>query len=464
MREININTFLLFVVLIFPFYLNGQQIDSTFSFIVAGHAYGSHNGGNKGLHPPLLEKLQSLKDSAIHFLILTGDIVNKSDSVSWAQVNNELESIGIPSYYVMGNHDDNGIGYTVFNEKHGSTFYSFDYFSNRFIILNSTLPGRRISEEQVNFLQKEIEETADSVHSVFVFFHEVLWNSHEKYKYVHANSRSRYDQIKNYSNYWTEMHPIFNQYPKKMFYIITGDVGGNADAIATFYDKWGNVVLLASGAGEVENENILKVSSVNKDSFMFSFLPLNNEINMEEVKYYSIPELHDTISGSSVVQGGESFTYSVMDVFNTNEFRWSLSDGLNGESTSNEIEVLVSDQLISGEISVQAYKPWYGYSNMLTLEVVNSNLSEVKNEIFEIDFNFQVLENSLKIISTLEIGDPVSISIVNSQGQVIYQNQLYFNNSTTSTIPFKYNNSGIIFCVIQNDNFYFTRKLSLLRY
>ncbi len=90
------------------------QTDSSYSFIAAGHAYGSHEGENIGLHPALLNRLYSGIDSTVEFMVFTGDIVNHSTSESWQQVEDELDSLSLPYFYVMGNHDDNETGRQVF--------------------------------------------------------------------------------------------------------------------------------------------------------------------------------------------------------------------------------------------------------------------------------------------------------------------------------------------------------------
>ena len=60
------------------------QSDSTYSFIVAGHAYGSHDGNNLGLHPLFLYRLNyGFFDNTTAFFVFTGDIVKLSNEDSW---------------------------------------------------------------------------------------------------------------------------------------------------------------------------------------------------------------------------------------------------------------------------------------------------------------------------------------------------------------------------------------------
>ena len=101
------------------------QPNIEYSFIAAGHAYGSHDGDNIGLHPLFLNSLNNGFDTSIQFIVFTGDIVNYCTIESWEQVDAELDNYSLPYYYSMGNHGANPIGYSVFEDKFGGTYYSF---------------------------------------------------------------------------------------------------------------------------------------------------------------------------------------------------------------------------------------------------------------------------------------------------------------------------------------------------
>jgi hypothetical protein len=295
------------------------QANGSYSFIVAGHGYGAHAGTNIGLHPPFMEKLPAAITPEVFELFLTGDIVNNSNTACWSQVGADLENIGIPSYYIMGNHDSNSAGYTAFNEKHGGTFYSFDYRGDCYIVLNSTKTERSISPDQIGFLRTTLQNPLLSKR-VFIFFHEVLWNSDVKYKDVMSNSRSRHSQVAVYSNFWSDVYPLLSNYGDKNFYLFAGDVGGNTDAISAFYDVRGNITLLASGMGEVADENYLKVD-VLTDTVKCTFVPLRSEITMHEAPFYNLPENPGLIDGPSRISAGEkNVEYRVDPVFNATSY------------------------------------------------------------------------------------------------------------------------------------------------
>lgn len=96
-----------FLVLLFLFSINNivfsQEFDSivkdksNYSFIVAGHAYGSHQGTNLGLYPKFHEKLKGKKKD-YDFIVLVGDFVRDGNIQNWKQVISELDSIQKPYF------------------------------------------------------------------------------------------------------------------------------------------------------------------------------------------------------------------------------------------------------------------------------------------------------------------------------------------------------------------------------
>ncbi len=328
---------------------------------MAGHAYGAHAGENSGLHPALLNRLDAGTDSLAAFIVLTGDIVNYSTPESWQQVETELSRYPFPAYYVMGNHDSNETGLQVFLDKYGSTWYSFRQQHDLFIVLNSTETDRSISPVQLEFLETQIRQAGDSVRRIFIFFHEILWNSHEKYTGVRSNSRSRYASMVPYSNYWEEVHPLLAGDPERQYVVIGGDMGGNPDAMAAFHDRWGNVNLLASGMGEVADENYLLVRVRGEAPAEFELVPLRDGVDLYPVEYYSVPPAPDTIQGpGEVTPGSTGVVYSVPEVFNATSYIWELPEGLTGHSISGSIFADVHPGFTEGIISVMAERDGFG--------------------------------------------------------------------------------------------------------
>jgi hypothetical protein len=411
-----------------------SQTESNYSFLVAGHAYGAHAGTNIGLHPPLLEKLSEERDSSLLGLFLTGDIVNQSTTASWNKVETELVALGLQSFYVMGNHDNNTLGHQIFKQKHGGEYYTFNYGRDVFIVLNSTESDRSISPAQLEFLDSTLKNTSTNWENAFIFFHEVIWNSHEKYKLVRSNSRSRYSQLKNISNFWTAVYPNLAALPEKKFFLFAGDVGGNSDAIAAFYDCWGNVTLLSSGMGEVQDENYLKVN-VSPDTVTFSLIPLNDNVEMNPVTWYNIPEKPDTIDGpvsvSSLLSGVK---YKVFPVWNATGYRWNLSGGITGNSDSTSIMLDFGEQFNVGEISVQAINDGFGESGPATLQVFADDTTFIAEN--RIDINFEVFQNRelIQISFSSSRAQQAQFRISEITGREVYNERFQLNQGFETKI------------------------------
>jgi hypothetical protein len=398
------------------------QSDTSFSFLVAGHAYGAHDGENTGLHPALLNSLDSGFDTSAVFIVFTGDIVNHSTADSWQQVDNELLDYGLPYYFVMGNHDNNEAGRQVFEEKFGSTFYAFHSQRALFIILNSTEEDRSISPGQLDFLEEKIIQAGDSTDHIFIFFHEILWNSHEKYTGVRSNSRSRYDQMVNYSNYWDEVHPMLTGFPDRHFYLIAGDVGGNEDAVAAFYDSWDNVTLLASGMGETPDENYLLVRVPAGDSPEFELVPLDKGFNLPAMEFFSVPPSPGMITGPvEVTPGSTGIEYSVPEVFNATSYLWELPVGLNGSGISNLLFADVDSGFTEGIISVRAERDGFGrgpaVSKVIRAKVPSVDITE--QEVSSPQIRFFQTTDCLMIRTSRLNGEILTVRIFDPLGRIL---------------------------------------------
>lgn len=399
------------------------QTDSMYSIFIGGHAYGAHAGTNIGLHPPFLEKLKHDVDSTVKYIVLTGDIVNHSTIESWQQVENELSAIGVNSCYVMGNHGDNSIGHAVFQEKHGGTWYSFSFGSELYIVLNSTESDRSISSTQLDFLEKVLTNTDSNWNRAFIFFHEIIWNSLEKYKLVRSNSRSRYDQMKDHSNFWDKVFPMFTDLPGKEFYVIAGDVGGNPDAIAASYDRWENVTLISSGMGEVYDENYLK-ADISPDTVKFTLVPLNDNIEIHPIQWYNVPESPGQITGLAKISPPvENIKYDVTPVFNATSYVWNLSQGMTGLSDSSSIIIGFDENFKSGDLSVSAVNDGFGISEPINLVIESDNHSSIADVSNHYGINVFQDEYFLNFINESNYVRLVKLKIYSLSGSIIYTDE-----------------------------------------
>ena len=83
------------------------------------------------------------------------------------------------------------------------------------------------------------------------------------------------------------MYPLLLNYPEKNIYIIAGDVGGNPGVIPAFYEKIGHITLLASGMGQIRDENYLLVH-IDNSKVTFELIPLNANHQLSDLTSYTI--------------------------------------------------------------------------------------------------------------------------------------------------------------------------------
>lgn len=423
------------IIILFSLTLRSQNI--SYSFITAGHAYGSHNGDNIGLHPPFLNALNNGFDTTVHFFVFTGDIVNHSNEESWQQFELEMANFAMPYYCSMGNHDNNEVAHDFYNQKYGNHYYAYEYKRDRHIVLNSTEQDRGISAAQLEFLETQLSLESE-VNNVFIYFHEVIWNSHEKYKDTRSNSRSRYDKVKDISNYWTEVHPLLEKYNDRKIILISGDVAGNPDAIPAFYDKWEHVTLISSGMGEVADENYLQVDVLDDGSVQYKLIPLRDEDEPKELEWYSIPEAPSSIAGETNISDFSSiYTYEVNEIENADSYEWELPEFVSGISTSNAIEVQFENGFTSGEIKVKAVHDGYGSSEAASLEISSVVSNGINKTLPAVNVYFKT--NRLFI----ENGDFSSLQIFDSNGKQVFSGQITQEPSNATVINLTSNDEGI---------------------
>jgi hypothetical protein len=254
--------------------------DEAYSFLVAGHAYGAHKGDNEGLHPGFLARLRdyvSRHEARPAFVVLAGDIVRHGRRVeSWAAVAGELDALDLAAYYVMGNHDASEAATGLFRDRYGGTYYGFDRGTERFIVLDCMLERGSIAGDQLRFLDERMD-VPDGVRNVFVFAHELIWaHGRDEFAWVRHNFGD-YARAFETSNFWDEVFPVLSRNETLSVYFVGGDVGGSrhAGAAPAVLARKGNVTFVATGMGEVREENFLRVGVARDGRVRLDLIPLD---------------------------------------------------------------------------------------------------------------------------------------------------------------------------------------------
>lgn len=267
--------FILNVVLIILFLsvkVSAQDSPISYSFFVAGHTYGKPGVDNVGLHPPFKEKFDYIRSrQEIQLGFLTGDIVKRGSVKDWDEVDADIETLEIPVWFVVGNHDMSDRA--LFESRYGITYHFFTLNNDLFIILDPNLDNWNISGDQLNFLTNTLNDKALSSENIFVFFHQMLWWSpYNIYRNLECNSR---DGRANEINFWTEVEPLFHALDNQVF-MFAGDVGAVSLAEDVAYDRYDNISFIASGMGEGPGDNFVVVNIHTDQSISYDLICLND--------------------------------------------------------------------------------------------------------------------------------------------------------------------------------------------
>ncbi len=258
-----------------------------YSFFVAGHVYGTPGSATPGIYPLFKDKFEYIKNQdSMAFGIFLGDIVIASTKAEWDTIDKDIDKLGLPVYFAIGNHDNKNR--KLFVSRYGETYYSFSYQNDFFIILDPNIDGWNISEEQLDFLQSTVNSIEPWVENIFVCFHQLLWWSPDnKYSNISPNSlEGRNDSI----NFWEEVEPLFRNRPQNV-YMFAGDVGAASWSADYMFDRYENITLIATGMGEGEGDNFIIVDIMSDNSVKLRLLSLDCEdINcLGNIEDYKLP-------------------------------------------------------------------------------------------------------------------------------------------------------------------------------
>lgn len=259
------------IILLFCFIVFNSQVfaqlesipkistDYLFNFAVYGDsATYEGNPANTAVHRGIVQQLEKLNPD---FVLHTGDIVSRGDSVSdweeFSEITQPLMSrpkkLGLNrSFYpTIGNHDlpvDNY--FRIFNfdpwsDYETAYYYSFDYKNFHFVSLNTEISFTQGSR-QYNWLSKDLAKAKDK--EIIVFFHRPAYSSgaHGQNMQIQENWVPLFEEygvkivFSGHDHLYERSFPIFGNEKHKegTVYIVTG--GGSAKLYQqeTFGNWW----------------------------------------------------------------------------------------------------------------------------------------------------------------------------------------------------------------------------------
>jgi len=258
-----------------------------YSFYVAGHTYGKPGVNNIGFHPPFKDKFDWLNElEFLDFGILTGDIVLSGTEQNWNEIDEDLKLLEDQVYFAAGNHDMTDR--PLYESRYGKSYQSFVHNKDLFVLLDPNIDEWNISGVQLDFLKNTLNDNANDVDNIYVFFHQLLWWSPDNiYQNVCFNSLAgRADMI----NFWDEVEPLFNALPNPT-YMFAGDVGAFNDGCEFMYHSYDNITFVASGMGGEVRDNII-IAEVHEDkSTSLKLIAINgNDLDaLGKLEDYELP-------------------------------------------------------------------------------------------------------------------------------------------------------------------------------
>lgn len=255
--------FVLSLLFFLPFLSIGQK-PCNFKYLFIGHAYGSQDSTVEqwATLKPNIEKLNNLNVDQYCFL---GDIVRDTIIQTLYDYNKIFLELNAPDSYVRGNHDFTNIeDYDINKIMCGPTpcWYDWLYEPVSFPIDTTIIDTVRTTLYNVIYIDTEnpninidslIKSTVkySTSKNFIILSHRLIW----------AYSNPRYKHLVKLTNS-AKMHELpqavdfdfLNSLKDKKFYFFAGDLGLR---IPFFYDKVGNVTVMATGLGGKPDDTAL---------------------------------------------------------------------------------------------------------------------------------------------------------------------------------------------------------------
>lgn len=261
------------ILILFTFFLFGYTTSKKLehSFFVAGHTYGSSksHGKPKGLYNLFKDKFQFInKQKKIKFGVLLGDVVYRPNA--WPEAIKDISKLKMPVYIARGNHDGK---LKEFEKNFGKSYRKFIQDNNLFIILDPNIDDWNITDKQLVFLMNTLRNDGKKVDNIFIFSHQVLWYTKEKYKRPRPNSTANKALE---TNFWTKIEPLLRNQGKPVF-LYVGDIGNYAKRDCYYYRKDNNITFIGTGMGGGAKDNFIITNIYSDGSVEFQLIALNGE-------------------------------------------------------------------------------------------------------------------------------------------------------------------------------------------
>ena len=272
--------------------LNGKKDE--YSFIAAGHIYGSHRSAQQGRELPaatLLNNISLLKSLESDFFVSLGDSYWSPEfKYINSFISSVIETLDLPFIIAPGNHEI-GNDASIFCNKFGPVYYRFSYGLSEFIVLNTGLNGKAFLDNiQQSFLMsviKSLNETKELKH-LFILSHKFIWAPEDSVMQVISKDRIEGDNYRQYNdtNFYKHVMPVLKM-AKKPIYWITGDL----KPLPLFFHKKNDITYIATHIYDVAQDAVIQVK-ISNDNVTFHPISLSGK-ELEPLEHYNVKYWED---------------------------------------------------------------------------------------------------------------------------------------------------------------------------
>lgn len=226
-------------------------------YLIIGHAYGNHAGSNKGLSHKVLDYFESLDEKTN--LVLTGDFVRSGSKADLLLVQNQVNKYFNQGLFAVGNHEIIQGSINNYYEVFKDDLFLIKESKIDLIVANFSTPNwlpKKLDQDKINFF---INNSNNEV--VVLFSHQIFWENMTEQK----PRKNGPDLLENELN--QNMLDWLNFEGKKLI-IISGDYGLNSDEIFCEVDVNKNVLFVASGIYENDNDKMIRLNSFDSGFYL----------------------------------------------------------------------------------------------------------------------------------------------------------------------------------------------------
>ena len=241
------------------------------------------NGGNRpGIFEDAVSKINILYPE---FVLSVGDLINgytrdtAQIEYEWNEVNQIIDELKMPFFYLPGNHDiTNQVMAEEWEKRYGRRYYDFPYKNTLFIIMDSNDDDdHSLTREQTDFVLESIRQHPD-VRWTFILMHHPIWtyDTHGRFEELEGALEDRmYTVIAGHTHHYT------HENRKDRNYYVLATSGGGSSLRGNYFGEFDHItwVTMTDAGPSLANlrlDGILPHDIANKETqFLASALAKN---------------------------------------------------------------------------------------------------------------------------------------------------------------------------------------------